>query len=246
MEKGSNGAISRHRDGTLTRQVADSLREGILAGKNPPGQKLPSEAQLISTFNVSRTVIREALSKLREEGLVEPRQGAGVFVLDPSGATGHALRGIDPKRISSVVEGLELRTAIEVEAAYLAAARCSPLQEEEIIRRYHEVAACMRAGRSTVEADLALHLAIAEASNNRQFVDILKLLGGQMIPRAALDSEQATPPATFERLQEEHGLIVNAISNRDQIAAREAMRAHLAGSQKRYRAYLSNDSGFLL
>lgn len=245
MEKGSSTSISRHRDGTLTRQVTDTLREGILAGNPSPGQKLPSEAQLIGAFNVSRTVIREALSALREEGLVEPRQGAGVFVLDPAGITGPALRGIDPKRISSVVEGLELRTAIEVEAAYLAATRCSPLQEEEIIRRYHDVAACMKAGKSTVEADLALHFAIAEASNNRQFVDILKHLGLQMIPRAALDSEGMTSPETFERLHEEHGRIVTAISNHDQLAAREAMRAHLAGSQKRYRAYMNNNNGIL-
>ncbi|GAB1583961.1 FadR/GntR family transcriptional regulator [Phyllobacterium phragmitis] len=237
----TSGSDTPRRYGTLTRLVRDTLREGILAGNPAPGQKLPSEAQLIDKFHVSRTVIREALSALREEGLVEPRRGAGVFVLDPAAADGPALRGIDPKRISSVVEGLELRTAIEVEAAYLAAARCSPLQEEAIIRSHHEVGACIRDGRSTVEADLAFHLAIAEASNNRRFVEILSLLGHEMIPRAALEGkEAATPTAYLERLYEEHRLIVNAISSRDQIAAREAMRAHLAGSQQRYRAYLAN------
>ncbi|EIM31065.1 FadR/GntR family transcriptional regulator [Microvirga lotononidis] len=232
-----------HRDGTLTRRVTDTLREGILAGNPPPGDKLPSEARLIETFNVSRTVIREALSTLREEGLVEPRQGAGVFVLGPEEAAGPALQGIDPERISSVVEGLELRTAIEVEAAYLAATRCSPLQEETIIQRHYEVGECIKAGRSTIEADFALHLAIVEASNNRRFVDLLKMLGHEMIPRSVFDKgEDTTPVPYLERLHEEHRRIVSAISNRDNIGAREAMRDHLAGSQKRYRALL-NDRG---
>lgn len=238
MEKVPSSPAPR-RYGTLTRHVRDTLREGILAGKPAPGEKLPSEAQLIDRFQVSRTVVREALSSLREEGLVEPRRGAGVFVRDPAGGHWPNLRGIDPQRISSVIEGLELRTAIEVEAAFLAAARCSPVQEEAIIRRHHEVAACIREGRPTVEADLAFHLAIAEASNNRRFMELLTILGRGMIPRAALENaEDAAPTSYLERLHEEHQQIVSAISSRDQLGAREAMRAHLVGSQQRYRAYL--------
>src|SRR5690606_18556004 len=107
-----NKSLARHRDGSLTRNLTNILRENILAGNPAPGEKLPSEAKLIKQHNVSRTVIREAISVLREEGLVEPRQGAGVFVLEPSSIAGPILEGIDPKRISSVVEALELRTAI--------------------------------------------------------------------------------------------------------------------------------------
>jgi DNA-binding FadR family transcriptional regulator len=104
---------------------------------------------------------------------------------------------------------------------------------------HREVGACIAAGRATVEADLALHLAIAEASNNRRFVEILKMLGREMIPRAALDErEDAGMMQYMERLHEEHRLIVDGISNRDQNAAREAMRSHLVNSQRRYRAYL--------
>lgn len=240
MENSQNKSPARHRDGTLTRHLTDTLRESILSGQPAPGDKLPSEAQLIKTYNVSRTVIREAISVLREEGLVEPRQGAGVFVLPPSTLGGPALEGIDPKRISSVVEGLELRTAVEVEAAYLAASRCSPQQEENIIRLHQEVGNCIKARRSTVAADFALHMAIAEASNNRRFVDLIQVLGGDMIPRAAFGQRDETAPEPYlERLHEEHRRIVSAISNRDPIAAREAMRDHLAGSQRRYRAFLN-------
>lgn len=243
MENIHNKSLPRHRDGSLTRNITDILRENILAGNPAPGEKLPSEAKLIKAYNVSRTVIREAISVLREEGLVEPRQGAGVFVLEPSTITGPILEGIDPKRISSVVEALELRTAIEVEAAFLAASRCSPQQEENIIRAYQEVANCIKHHRSTAEADFALHLAIAEASNNRRFVDLITLLGRDMIPRAAFGQHTEIASASYlTRLHEEHRLIVTAISNRDPLAAREAMRDHLAGSQRRYRSYLNTQT----
>lgn len=245
MERISGDNI-RRRYGTLTRHVHDTLREGILGGNPAPGEKLPSEAQLIERFKVSRTVVREAIAHLREEGLVDPRRGAGVFVVEPASEIGPALAGIDPNRISSVVEGLEVRTAIEVEAAYLAAARCSPLQEEAIIRCHHEIGRCIRERTPTIDADLAFHLAIGEASNNRRFVDILKSLGAEMIPRAALEGpDSVTPNAYLERLHEEHRVIVKAITDRDQIAAREAMRAHLAGSQQRYRSYLNEGANLL-
>jgi DNA-binding FadR family transcriptional regulator len=212
-----------------------------------PGQKLPSEAQLIDLFQVSRTVVREALSTLREEGLVAPRQGAGVFVRDGQSSPNSPILAIDPSRISSVVEGLELRTAIEVEAAYLAAARCSPLQEELIIKCHTDVGVCIRNGSSTVDADFAFHIAIAEASNNRRFVDLLRLLGGEMIPRAALDADgTGTPRAYLEGVYADHERIVEAISGRDQAAAREAMRDHLMRSQKTYKAYLNPSSDLSL
>ncbi|MFC0245498.1 FadR/GntR family transcriptional regulator [Falsochrobactrum ovis] len=246
MENVHNKSLARHRDGSLTRNLTNILRENILAGNPAPGEKLPSEAKLIKQHNVSRTVIREAISVLREEGLVEPRQGAGVFVLEPSSIAGPILEGIDPKRISSVVEALELRTAIEVEAAFLAASRCSPQQEENIIRAFQEVGNCIKNGRSTAKADFALHLAIAEASNNRRFVDLINLLGGDMIPRAAFGQRAEIASASYlDKLHEEHRRIVTAISNRDPLAAREAMRDHLAGSQRRYRAYLNTQAANL-
>jgi DNA-binding FadR family transcriptional regulator len=224
--------------------VRDILRAGILAGAPAAGEKLPSEAALIDQFKVSRTVVRDAIAALRQEGLVEPRRGAGVFVLAATDA--HGLNRIDPTRVSSVVEGLELRTAIEVESAYLAAARASPMQEEAMIACFQDVASCIAEGRPTVDADFSFHLAIANASNNRRFVDILTVLGNEMIPRGALDMAEASPPAYLERLQEEHRAILTAITQRDQVGAREAMRAHLSGSQDRYRAWLTSADPILL
>lgn len=229
--------------GTLTARLSDSLRRSLAAGQFPPGSKLPSEAQLSGAHGVSRTVVREAIAALRADGLVEARQGAGVFVLDtgavpPAGLL--SVRNIDPDRVSSMIEVLELRTAVEVEAAGLAALRRSPAQEEAILVRHFALRACLDAGIASSEADFALHLAIAEATNNPRFREFLAMIGRNVIPRAALrgDESDADQASYIKLLDMEHDAIVTAISNGDEEGARAAMRRHLRGSQARYRALL--------
>ena len=224
---------------SLVERVSDTLRQAVLSGQFPPGSKLPSEAQLTLTHGVSRTVVREAIAALRADRLVETRQGAGVFVLAVPPRPPVSLQGIDPERVSSTIELLELRTGVEVEAAGLAALRRSPAQEEAILDRHVAVHKAQEAGRPTSEADFALHLAIAEATNNPQFHKFLTLLGENAIPRAALSGDGLEKDSAYLKLlYEEHSRIVVAISNGDETAAREAMRAHLRGSQARYRALL--------
>ncbi|SES20799.1 FadR/GntR family transcriptional regulator [Rhizobium sp. NFR03] len=229
--------------GTLTARLGESLRTAIVDGRFPPGTKLPSEAQLGKSHGVSRTVVREAIASLRADRLVDTRQGAGVFVLEPPQPMVPAalsLQNIDPARVSSMIEVLELRTAVEVESAGLAALRRSPLQEEVILERHYAVRACLEAGTSSSEADFALHLAIAEATNNPRFRDFLSMIGANVIPRAALRTgdEEADQSAYLKLIDEEHRAIVFAISNGDDDGAREAMRRHLRGSQTRYRSLL--------
>lgn len=225
---------------TLVETVHNSLREQIAAGAYPPGSRLPSEAQMTREFEVSRTVIREAVACLRADGLVEPRQGAGVFVLPPSDRAYLPFQNIDFARISSVIELLELRTAIETEAAALAAHRRSPAQEEKIIDCLHEVGRAALEGAPTMEADFALHLSIAEATNNPRFEDFLSMIGPGMIPRKALTDTTAepVPPEYLELLTVEHENIVNAILDGNEDGARQAMRKHLKSSQARYRSLL--------
>lgn len=223
--------------GTLVTQVGDAIRRQILGGDYAPGDRLPSEAQLTEAHGVSRTVVREAIAALRADGLVEPRQGAGVFVLEAAPAPIFSPQSVDRARLSSMIEILELRTGVEVEAAGLAALRRSPAQEETIMERHDAVRAAMEAGRPTAEADFALHLAIADATSNPRFREFLEALGQGVIPRAALKAGDEAG-SYIARIDEEHGRIVTAISNGDEEAARAAMRRHLRGSQTRYRALL--------
>lgn len=224
---------------SLVTRVSAALRQAILGGVFRPGEKLPSEARLTEAHGVSRTVIREAIAALRADGLVEARQGAGVFVLEAPRPETQPFQNLDYERLSSVIELLELRTAVEVEAAALAALRRSPQQEETIINRHRAVLACIERGEPTAEADFQLHLAIADATNNPRFREFLAMMGSGVIPRAVLQPETDADSGTYiAQLHAEHGRIVDAISGGDEEGAREAMRAHLKGSQARYRALL--------
>lgn len=226
--------------GSLVAQTADALRQAILAGEYKPGDKLPSEAGLTELYKVSRTVVREAVAALRADKLVEARHGAGIFVLTLPTQQPQPFQDVDHDRISSIIELLELRAAVETEAAELAAVRRSPAQEEAIIRCLAAVQNCIERGEPTSEADFKLHLAIADATNNPRFREFLEVMGQNVIPRAALRSSQTEKTAApyLAQLQKEHEAIVLAISDADATAAREAMRQHLKGSQQRYRAML--------
>ncbi|RWX78542.1 FadR family transcriptional regulator [Neorhizobium lilium] len=229
--------------GTLVSQLSDTLRQAIASGQYTPGARLPSEAQLTEAHGVSRTVVREAIAALRADRLVEARQGAGVFVLEPQANQRLgilSLNNIDVARVSSTIELLELRTAVEVEAAGLAALRRSPAQEEMIFDRHYGLRACLEAEQPSSEADFALHIAIAEATNNPRFREFLTMIGKNVIPRAALrpDDSESDQAAYIKLLDEEHNAIVVAISEGDEEGARQAMRRHLRGAQLRYRSLL--------
>nr|WP_114363573.1 FadR/GntR family transcriptional regulator [Ciceribacter lividus] len=238
MADARQASRTRKGTGTLVSQLVDKLRKSILAGDFQPGDRLPSEAQMTIDHDVSRTVIREAIAVLRSEGLVEPRQGAGVFVLDPPAPVNLPFQDVDSTRISSVIELLELRTAVEIEAAALAALRRSPQQEEAILARQRDLLVLIEAGKATADADFALHLAIAEATNNPRFPEFLQMIGKGGIPRAALQDGQDTSlqHEYISQIHREHAQIVEAISNGDEAGARAAMKLHLRGSLSRYRA----------
>ncbi|WP_404402094.1 FadR/GntR family transcriptional regulator [Pelagibacterium halotolerans] len=226
--------------GTLVVQVSRTLRAAILAGQFKPGDKLPSEAKLTEVHGVSRTVVREAIAALRADGLVEPRRGAGIFVLESGAAHAQPFKNIDHARISSIIELLELRGAVEMEAAALAALRRSPAQEEEVHEKHAAIQACIARDAPTSAADFEFHKAIARATNNPRFLEFVELMGQDAIPRAALQSAEKgrSSPAYLTQIHDEHGQIVSAISDGNAEAAREAMREHLQGSQRRYRALL--------
>ncbi|MCT4371526.1 FadR family transcriptional regulator [Yangia mangrovi] len=230
---------SRSSGKTLVEQVRDRLRAQIESGQYAPGSRLPSEAKMTEEFAVSRTVVREAVASLRYDGLVEPRQGAGVFVLDQRPELDLPFQNIDFVRISSMIEMLELRTAVEVEAAGLAALRRSPAQEELILQALAELRAKAASGEPTALADFELHLAIADATNNPRFRDFLSMIGASVIPRHALsDTKDAATAPYLQAIDAEHEAIVTAILDGNEDAARLAMRLHLKGAQSRYRNLL--------
>lgn len=229
--------------GSLVKRVSDALRSEISAGRFVVGDKLPSQSDLTDQFDVSRTVVREAIASLQADGLVEAHQGAGVFVTSRITAPAFSFQGIDHARISSILETLELRSAVEIEAAGLASLRRSPAQEEDIFKAHQAVASQIAQGAGSTGADFAFHRAVAAATNNPRFAEFLDLLGQGSIPRAAIqaDGGEAVRAPYLSQILDEHKQIAQAISAGDDKAARSAMRTHLKGSQQRYRALIQRD-----
>lgn len=218
----------------LAQTVIDELRQQIEAGVLGAGARLPTEPQLEAQFDVSRTVVREAIAELRAAGLVTPIQGKGMFV--STALPNVHLTPMEIQSIPQTLEMLEFRIAVETEAAAIAAYRRSAQQEEDIRAANHFLAEKMGAGDATIDADFAFHESIARAANNRHFVDALHRFGARSIPRSRFPTLPGTEGKDYlSKVLGEHERILNAIADQDPDAARQAMREHLTGSQKRYR-----------
>lgn len=226
--------------------VVAEIKFEIASGALPIGAQLPTEPGMMQRFGVSRTVVREAIAELRAAGLVKVVQGAGVFVALAQQGTNLALTESELRSIPRVIEMLEYRAGLETQAALLAAQRATPADVFTIHAANDLVTRHVEQGRSAVEADRALHLAIAEATHNGLFLRALRTLGTSMIPRSLLPGQSDRPdPAYLRTVIAEHQRIVEAIAARDSEAARAAMQAHLGNSQRRYEslALLSSHAG---
>jgi GntR family transcriptional repressor for pyruvate dehydrogenase complex len=206
---------------TLSARVVAGLKDRILAGDLAPGAKLPSEAELIEEYAVSRTVVREAVTRLRAEGLVETQQGRGSFVLAVPESSSFSVESSAIRTHADVLAMLDFRIGVESEAAALAAR--------------HHTAGDVTAIEEAM-ADFAFHLAIARATGNRFYVDLLGSLGPMMImlPRTRLNEAYSmTDAAHVERVQREHDNVAAAVLAGDVETARAAMRLHLGNTRRR-------------
>ena len=221
--------------------VVGSLRKRISEGQYEAGGKLPTESQMTSIFGVSRTVVREAIAALAAEGVVQSRQGAGVFVMANAASAFSAIGAEGSNKISVALNVLEVRMGIEIESAGLAALRRSSSQDAAIQEAWNEFERQIKAGTPTGKTDFAFHRAIAAATNNPFYIEVLDGLGSRTIPCDVASPWGTESVLTLEYqmgLQQEHLVILKAISTQDADAAREAMRNHLWLSQERYRQRL--------
>ena len=230
--------LAARRPRTLALGLVEALGERIRDGRLAPGDKLPTEAAVMAEFGVSRTVVREAISKLQAGGLVETRHGIGTFVV---GVGDGSVFRIEPHQLGTlrdVIAVLELRIGIESEAAGLAAQRRSEANLAAMRAAVNAFAAAVEEGRDAVAADFQFHGEIARATQNEHFAGLMATLGAQIIPRARLEPAAAADPqrqAYLRRVNAEHESIYDAIVTQDADAARAAMRTHLANSRERRR-----------
>lgn len=216
----------------LADQIYHALVSRIVNGEYPVNHRLPSENQLSEELGVSRPVLRAALEKLRGEGVIYSRQGAGNFVRASSDSPVGFAR---VATLADVQRCYEFRLTIEVEAASMAALR----RNSVALRAMEEALELLQDATGnklhSENADFAFHLAICQAANNHYFEASMRALRehinvGMKLHGQSLMSDGAR---ALQHVLEEHGAIFQAI--RDQNAAHAAvlMRKHLEGSRER-------------
>ena len=217
----------------LSDQVASAIEAEIRASKLVSGDKLPTEAMLVKHFGVSRTVIREAISRLKSLGLIHTRQGSGAFVREA---------GFSPLQFDAgsavskraVIQMVEVRRALEAEVASLAAQRASAGDIKCIQLAARTLDRAVKKGGDGVEEDVALHRAIADAAQNQFLICTLDYLrqflhGATRVTRA----NEARRADFAQQVQVEHEAIVNAITAGDATKARKAAARHMDNAIKR-------------
>jgi len=231
-------AAPPRRPRNLALGLVEAMTARIRDGRMRAGDKLPTEAAIMGEFGVSRTVVREALSKLQAGGFVETRHGVGTFVV----GTGESANfRIAPEQIATareVIAVLELRIGLETEAAGLAAVRRTDTNLQAMRQALARFTQAITETGDALAPDFQLHLEIARATQNEHFLELMTYLGTMIIPRARLNTARVAGEGRREYLQRvhtEHENIVSAIANHDPEAARAAMRTHLANSRERLR-----------
>jgi DNA-binding FadR family transcriptional regulator len=159
-------ALTALRRNPLVDQAIERLREQITSGAWPVGTRLPSEAALAAELGVGRSTVREAIRALAGTGLVESRQGAGTFVRAAGAHEGAAFE--TRLRRAAVLDVFEVRHALELQAARLAATRrdADDLARLERALRRRQAARARARDATFVEADLAFHEAVVAAAHN--------------------------------------------------------------------------------
>ena len=235
---GSTPAAPGRRSRGLVDKIVEALASDIREGRLPIGTKLPTESDLMVRFTVSRTVVREALSKLQASGLVETRHGIGTFVIQPPAKGNFRIVQKDLATLADVIAILELRISLETEAAGLAAQRRTDSQLQAMETALHAFEDAIDQDSDTVASDFQFHIEIARATGNPHFADLMNYLGTMIIPRTRVNTPQQAPEgrqAYLRRVHGEHESIFNAIRNHDAESARAAMRTHLSNSRERLR-----------
>ncbi len=213
--------------------VYGQLLEQMARGALKEDDRLPAETEICERFGVSRPVVRQALARLQADGLIVAKRGAGTFV---SGRPPAALVNITAVTdIAAYQRGLETRTALEPEAARLAAQRRTREQLATIQATFTALTSALSQGQRGDAEDFAFHIAVAEASGNMLFAELLHHLHETVQGQMAMALELTRMGSDERRKQVllEHQRIVEAIAQEDGDMAALYMRYHLVQSRAR-------------
>jgi len=218
----------------LSDRLASMLAQQIETGEFSPGQRLPTEPELVVIHGVSRTVVREAVSQLKSRGLLVSRQGAGVFVAATLPSRALAFDPAVLQNMDSVVQVVEVRRALEGEIAALAALRARRPDIRAMRTALAAIDAAEAAGGDGVMEDLAFHRSIAHACDNPQFTLLLDFLGQYLRDAVRVTRANEERNEGFaQQVRAEHHAILQAIEAGDPVLARAAATEHMVQAARR-------------
>lgn len=213
--------------------IADDIREQIVRRLLAPGSKLPTEKEMVEHHGVSRVVVREAVARLRHEGLVTSHQGRGVFVASPEDGRFLSIANEALSRPEDYQKLYDLRKILESGTAALAAIHRDPYDLDQMEREFARMAAPDVNAETYVDADISFHRAVATASHNAFLVLFITFVDARLKESISVALSRLDFWKTIEISAVEHRTILDRIGRRDSEGARIAMQTHLENSSRR-------------
>ena len=227
------------RGGYLPDLIASEIMAQVTSGDLAPGDKLPTETALAESFGVSRNVVREAIARLRSDGVVDTKPGRGACILPPNRRASFRVDANflnEARRLESL---FELRGLLEVDAAGLAAERRSDKDLADLQAAMNEMDGQGAFDDQRVAADGLFHRALARATQNEYLAAIIDYLAVRIIETTQATSEVYTSDDLLEITINEHGEILAAVRDQKPILAREAMARHIQRAADRLEVNLN-------
>lgn len=229
---------SLERGPSLPQEIVTSLTSALLAGELRPGDRLPSEQALATEFGVARTVVREAISQLKYDGIVQSRVGVGAFIAQPQERTAFRISPECFKKRKELLKLLRLRNGVVIEAA----ADAAQARSNRDVARMEAILKAMRdaigdsdhGAERHFEAERQLIHAIAKVADNEHALNFIVMIDSQIAEKlrsVAVKNTKATELAAVAI--EEQARLVEAIKRGDPVAAREKARKHYDNAAQR-------------
>ena len=232
----------------LPDEVARQLSQAIDTGRLPAGERLPTEQQLASEFGVSRSVVREAVSRLKSEGLIDVKHGIGAFVVGPANRSVFRIPSACFEKRKELVMILQLRTSVEADAAALAAEQHRSEHLDRLRHQIRQMRQAVAVGKAAavqrLDAEDEFYLTVSEASGNTYFLDFTRTITGKI--KTSLRNvavKNAAVAEWGEAVLAEHEAVLDAITRRDREQARASARRHFENAAARLTARADVDDG---
>ena len=217
----------------LSEQIAKYLTSEINNGSLGEGEKLPSEASLCDQFNVSRTVVREAIGRLEYDGLIESRRGTRAVVANPHSRRVFRIDQPAVLDISDLRQLYEFRLIIEGSAVVLATKRCNRNDLRALKVCLQSMEDADNKGIDGVAANVRFHQLIAQASGNTYLRDFMMFLHDKITTMLTLDRDQIQSANIQRTIHKEHNAIYTAIKKKTAVKARKLLENHIIESARR-------------